>query len=146
MKSMLRTAGCGLTLALVLTLSGCGGGAPATPMGTVTGKVTLGDQPLADVTVSFFEEKTAMAASGDTGADGTYKLLYAGGPQIPVGNYKVRVTSKEEPMKPGAAAGTLPPASKPFPGPKMYEAFDTSTLTAEVKVGENKVDLPLKKE
>jgi len=142
-KSQLILSGLAVFL---LSIAGCGGGAPATPSGTVSGKVTLGDQPLADVTVSFFEEKSAIAASGDTGADGTFKLMYAGGPQIPVGMYKIRVTSKEEAMQPGAAAGTAPPAPKPFPGPKKYEAFETSTLTADVKSGDNKVDLPLKKE
>ena len=146
MKSTSSSLVAGLAL-LLLSISGCGGSGPTVQTGTVSGKVTLDGQPLPDVTVSFFEEKTAIAGSGDAGPDGTYKLMYAGGPKIPVGTYQVRITAKEEPMKPGAAAGSEPPpAPKPFAGPKKYEDFKTSGLTATVKAEDQKIDFPLKKE
>jgi len=58
-------------------LCGCGGGGGASipALGTVTGKVTVGGQPLANAVVTF-TPASGRPSAGTTGSDGTYKLMY----------------------------------------------------------------------
>lgn len=60
-----------------LVLPGCGG-SDFPPLGRVTGKVTIGGEPLTGVIV-VFQPSEGRPAVGTTGADGTYELMYVAG-------------------------------------------------------------------
>lgn len=107
--------------------------------------MTLDGQPLSGVTVVFFDDQAAVQASANTGSDGSYSLQHAGGPRVPAGKYKIKVTPKEELPKPPAAGGTPAGSSEAKGIPDKYLKFETSGFTAEVKTGENSVDLAMKK-
>src|SRR5262245_39370809 len=58
-------------------LAGCGG--PYKNLGRVSGKVTLGGQPLADAAVTFSPTAAGSPSTGRTNASGEYTLLYTRG-------------------------------------------------------------------
>jgi hypothetical protein len=77
---------------VALLLGGCG----SADFGAVSGRVTLGGEPLAGATVEFQPEEGAPAY-GITDDDGRYTLRWSadqGG--APVGPVKVRITSFQE--------------------------------------------------
>lgn len=116
---------CGLVLGGVL--AGCGG-ADTPPLGRVSGKVTMGDQPLAGLIV-VFKPEVGRASTAITDASGHYELEYA---------HRIR----------GAKVG---PATVMFEWP--LGATDTTPLPAkyttkselkvDVKSGSNTFDFPL---
>jgi hypothetical protein len=127
----------GLLLCLALAAAGCSGG---TPRGTVKGKVTLGDKPVGNATISF-EGDTGAATQATVGEDGTYEIKTHQGAGLPVGNYKVAIS-------PGAtlqAGDEVPLAGKPLPPrkppstdiPEKFYKTATSGLKIEVKKGDN---------
>src|SRR5690606_26876095 len=63
---------------VVATLHGCSSGASdVPPLGTVTGKVTLDDQPYAGVRVIFQPVEGGRTSDAMTGEDGRYRLIYS---------------------------------------------------------------------
>ncbi len=64
-----------LVALLGVVISGCGGGSDTPPLGRVTGKVTLGGEPLVGVIV-MFKPQEGRAATGTTDAEGRYTLEY----------------------------------------------------------------------
>jgi len=106
--------------------------------------VTLDNQPVSGVTVTFFGDKSGEAATGDTAADGTYTLLYSGGKNVPIGQYKIEVKAKQIEVIP--TPGSPAPVVKESPVPAKYGAIATSELKAEIKPEVNTVHLPLQKQ
>ena len=111
-----------------VVICGCGYG-PEGPTGSVTGKVTYQGSPVSEGAVSFFCAESNTMAGGTLGPDGSYTLLFAGGPQVPVGTYKVTVNPPARSHEPGQA----PPPLKEYPNiPAKYRDRATSDLEAQI--------------
>ena len=122
----------GWTSALLLVaLAGCDSGPP---MGQVTGKVTLDNQPIQGLEVNFSPQdaKLGTTAIGYTQADGTYTLYYPGSEEgAPAGDYIVSIAPGE-----GGEEG----------GPQVQipAKYNSATeLRRTVKPGTNKIDFEL---
>ncbi len=73
---MVRIICSSVVLLVSLSIVGCGGAPSDMPeLGTVTGVVTLGGQPLANANIEF-RPAEGRPSSAVTGADGSYALLY----------------------------------------------------------------------
>lgn len=130
-------------LGLLTVVTGCGDGGPA--MNPVSGKVTIGGQPAADVLVTFTPSDSSMeAASGRTGADGTYTLTSGiqGKPGAMTGSYTVtlmqQAASAVDPEQAGYSGGSN--TSAPPPAPESSIPDDWSK-PVDVAAGENTIDL-----
>ena len=106
-------------VALSLTLPiliGCTGSSK--PLGKpvpVKGKVTYNGKPApAGCIITFIHSERNFPASAEIAADGSYTLLFNGKPEVPVGTYKVTVTSP--------AAATAEAAADPS-NPEAYKAM-----------------------
>lgn len=121
------------SLVLMAFVAGCPGPVADLPdLATVSGTVTMGGEPLANVTVEF-ASANGQAAYGTTDASGQYKLVYsgdAGGAEI--GENTVRITTNLD-----APA----PADYKDPIPAKYN--ESSELKATVKSGDNTHDFAL---
>lgn len=113
-------------------LSGCGG---KTPMGSVSGKVTLGGAPLGAGVVEFSNQKTGVGASAKLDASGAYRIE-----SVPAGDYQVAV---QPPPPPAPHEMTQPAAAPRAAVPPKYQDPKTSGLTATVKEGANTQDFAL---
>lgn len=134
-----------LCLGLVTTLAGCGEGGPA--MNPVSGKVTIGGQPAADVLVTFQPSDSSMeAASGRTGADGSYTLTSGtqGKPGAMAGSYTVTLAQQSsgavDEAAYGSGAGGSGRSSQAPTGPESSIPADWSK-SVEVTSGQNTIDL-----
>ena len=135
---------CVALVALVSTLAGCGNA----KLGSVSGKVTLDDQPLAGAQVSFMPVNGGGASFGETDSAGQYSLTHTSGSNgATVGNHTVSIVVEddEEPYDESGSdeQGRLR-ITKNKVG-KVPDRYNEQTeLTAEVKAGENTFDFPLK--
>jgi len=123
----------GTLIVLTLFFTGCGGG-NYPEVGTVSGKVTLDGQPLAEATV-MFQPKDGRPSMGTTNSDGAYSLSYADGVSgATLGEHTVFIRT-EIPGEDGQ-----PPIAKE----KLSKRYhDRSELKAQVKSGSNTFDFPL---
>jgi len=127
-------------VALLLFATGCGEGAvdDQPDMGQVTGTITMDGSPLADAQVTFRPEK-GRAASGRTDSSGKYELIYVGETKgAKIGSNKVSITTPQQ-ESPEEGEETKKPKEKI---PAQYNS--KTTLTADVKAGENVFDFELK--
>ena len=118
----------------VLFLAGCGDSGPE--RGEVTGTVTLDGQPLVGATVEF-QPQEGSPSYGETDTEGRYRLGYT--PEKPgavVGEHTVRISTYRVKGPPGAQEEV------PERVPPEYNT--ESTVTREVKPGENVFDFPIK--
>ncbi len=162
----------GAALILGFVLAGCSSDKPAgdTPRAKVykvKGKITMAGNPVADAAVTFSPKGEQPAATGRTGADGTYTLrTYDEGDGAAAGDYVVLVTKVAAggaaSPKPAAAHDAKPDYSKPLPTPgssghaaapaaessglpAMYSRPDQTDLKATVKTdGSNDFTFDLK--
>jgi hypothetical protein len=119
-----------LGMLLLLLLAGCGAHESA-----VTGKVTLDDAPLTSGTVAFYPSNGGAAAYGSIQPNGSYTLETGASGGLAAGEYAVTVVATTPPQ-PGFQFGKLL-------SPERYNNIKTSDLKFTVKVGSNKIDLPL---
>ena len=148
-----------LVIAAVCVLPGCGDSPPAAkPLPEskpVTGKVTLGGEPLADARIFFAPKGTTegQGASGSTDSQGVYVLTTTDSSGRPAsgcipGEYKVTVSkivrgdgtvvppdSQEPPMMSGGMESI----------PLEYSDFTSTKLTANVGPEGGTIDLTLEK-
>lgn len=89
--------------ACCLVTAGCGLGGPSYEVAPVSGKVTLGGQPVANVLVTFQPtgggESPGPGSSGKTGADGAFTLNLIAAESKPgavVGSHKVTLVEQSE--------------------------------------------------
>lgn len=127
-------------VALFTCVAGCGGGAvdDQPDLGQVKGTVTMNGSPLADVEVVFHPEK-GRPSSGKTDSSGNYELSYVGDEKgAKIGSHKVRITTpQEEAPEEGEATKKTEE--------KIPAEYNTkTTLTADVKAGDNVFDFELK--
>jgi len=112
----------------ILALAGCGS-TDRPELASVSGRVTLDDQPLAGAMIAF-QPEAGQASRGVTDADGRYELIYLRDIRGAVlGHHKVTITTATE----NAPQERLP---------ARYHA--QSELTAEVKEGDNPIDFALR--
>lgn len=141
----------------LLCIIGCGPGYTVHP---VTGTVTLDDTPLAGATVTFEPSGAGKPATGLTDSSGVYNLVDMrpeGIAGAEAGEYKISVHWIPPPavdlsQATGAGLGQDTSKSRQITSknapksklPNAYNSSATSNLTATVKSGSNKVNLPLK--
>ena len=136
-----------LCFGILATLVGCGDGGPA--MNPVSGKVTIGGAPAADVLVTFQPTDSSMQpASGRTGTDGTYTLTSGtqGKPGAMTGSYKVVLQQQASSAVDDAAYGGGGSSSAPPEGPESnipeaYNSAETTPKQVDVTSGENTIDI-----
>lgn len=141
---------------------GCGDS--ATSLGKlvpVKGKVTYHGEPApAGCVITFIHTERNFPASAEIAADGSYTLLFNGKPEVPMGTYKVSVTSPAaaaaeaaaDPSNPEAYKAMMlkPPMSKgggqaPVATiPKKYATPETSGVTFTVIEQPTTYDLDMK--
>lgn len=84
---------------MAISVSGCGR-SDIPELGTVSGVVTLNDEPLANAIVNFTPEATGRPSTAETDASGRYSLLYLSGIEgALIGEHAVtveRIISEEE--------------------------------------------------
>jgi hypothetical protein len=129
---------------LLVLIVGCRGPSGAGKLVRVSGRVTVGSQPLTRGTVSFRPDasrgnNTLHEPYGEIDAQGIYRLFTAGNPGAPLGWYKVLVVSMDDvdPDNPYALR-------KSFINPR-YGQLETSGLALEVleQPADGAYDLPL---
>lgn len=149
-KSHVVAAGAVFLCCILMT--GCSGPSKA-PMEYVEGVVTLDGTPVEKAFVTFSPKTpgTGEGASGYTDARGVYKLSSgSGAPEkgTTPGEYTITVTKYEsvplpKPQRSDSGDDMITHTSKNVL-PKVYEKQKTSTLSATVQKGSNKIDLELK--
>lgn len=123
-----------LLLLCLAAISGCGGKS-GPQLARVSGKVTLGGQPLAKAAVEFIPEK-GRPATGVTDDDGYYELQYTESDRgAMLGNHTVRIRTYREADE---DAGT---PEVPEKVPMKYNV--NSELTRDVKEGKNEFNFEL---
>ena len=116
-------------------VAGCGGGG-SPDVGLVTGTVTMDGKPLENAEV-VFSPPNGRPSMALTDSSGKYELTYIRDTKGAVpGTHKVRITTRPE----AVADDYSGPAFKE-PIPIKYNA--ETTLTAEVKAGENTFNFEL---
>jgi len=132
-----------LTIALLAVFSAGCSGRPKNIARSVTGKVTLGGQPLAGAVVVFTPVEGGSASMGKTDESGNYKLVWArsaGGRSIEgaqIGEHTVSISTFQE-----AVPSSKPPIPEvPEKVPYKYRVTDPPKVT--VKKGSNVIDIPL---
>ena len=132
-----------LLIVPVLLIFGCDQGPK---MGTVTGAVTYGGQPVTEGTIQFFPTQPGPMAASRLGEDGTYELsTKQSGDGAQVGDYVVVVVPPSDvnrlqrELKPGQ-----PWSAKFDEIPESIRSEHTSNLTATVASGKNTFDFDLK--
>lgn len=135
MRARRRLLGWLALASCLMFLAGCGGAS-----GVVKGEVNLDGQPVDGGSIAFY------ATTGDARASspiegGRYEIALDS--RFPPGNYRVEISW---PKNTGRKIPSLDPGilsdEKREVVPAQYN--ENSTLTAEVKSGENKLDYPLK--
>ena len=129
-----------VVVALFTFVAGCGGSAvnDQPDLGQVKGTVTMDGSPLADVQVVFRPDK-GRASSGKTDSSGNYELVYVGDEKgAKIGAHKVSITTPQQDT-PEEGESTKKAKEKI---PAEYNA--KTTLTADVKAGDNVFDFELK--
>lgn len=125
---------CGGLVILAVVVLGCG---ESDPLGRrpVSGKVTLGDQPLTQGTISF-EPSGKGTSAGATITDGSYSIPATSG--LPPGKYVVRISSPTG----GLATPEAPGESDQLATEQIPEEFNArSDIKIDVvKDGQNTFD------
>ena len=112
-------------LALLLLVSGCGGGEGGT---TVTGQVTYKGAPVPMGVINFFSTAGGRPIGTALTPEGNYSL------QLPAGDYKVVVLTSNPPVPAGWKEGD-PLPQPPVKVPQKYALPETSPLAATVPEG-----------
>ncbi len=128
---------------LILAVAGGCSGRPKNVARSVTGKVTLGGQPLTGATVGFAPVEGGSTAVGQTDANGNYKLIWGrNGSRLiegaQVGENTVNISTYAE-----AAPSAKPPRPEvPEKVPHKYRTAE-GVLKATVKRGSNVINFDL---
>ena len=132
--TMRRLSLCALWSSAAVLSVGCG-----SPEATVSGVVTLDDQPLSGGSVSFVPAFDGAGASAEIQTDGSYEARTANAEGLAAGRYRVAVRALGE-STPDPRGG--PPKPGKLLTPQRYARSTTSGIEVEVVAGDN--DLPIK--
>src|SRR4051794_37410421 len=128
----------GLSIAVLACLLGCGGGKTARVSGRVKWKDGSDVSVLAGYSLTFEAEGGKTSAVGELDRDGTFKLSTFGANDGAMpGKYRVAINAPNNPDP------DKPPTRSKLPA--KYANLETSGLTAEVKPGQNNIELELDK-
>lgn len=142
---------------LTVCCFGCSGGGTEVELEKVSGVVTMDGKPLAYAVV-VFKPQEGNPSSGQTDVSGKYELVHrANAPGAIPGKHTVWITQGQPPTSEGdpesnidsAATGVgsedlETPKGKAAPKNPIPAKYNTkTTLTAEVKQGENTIDFKL---
>ena len=131
---------CRNRFAIGLVVSMLAGGCDSGPQrASITGRVTLDGEPLEKGVIVFQPDKqTKSPSSGGDIVSGTYQVLQAKGPMV--GVFRVEISALRK-------SGRKIPAGSPAPPGTMVDEYvdaipakytgESSTLTAEIKAGNN---------
>ncbi len=134
---------------------GCSGSGSTIALAPVKGKVTLGDKPVAGVTVSFMTEKAPRFAVGETDAEGNYQLtMFDKNDGAAIGQNVVTITSSSPPGPPptnaeeysktmGLGANSSSKATPKVIIPEKYADAKRGLLKVIVKAGVNEHNFKL---
>ena len=140
-------------------LAGCGDAGPA--LSSVSGKVTKGGKPLANINVTFTPTSGGPASAGRTDSDGRFALICQNGRAGAVqGKHKVllqlvqetAVDSNADPkaameaymkMRGGSGKKNVAPSNDPTGGafPKEYTNINSTPLSYDVVASGNEFDI-----
>lgn len=125
---------------ICLIATGCGGGSSDQPdLGSVTGSVAIDGKPLPNAMVVFSPEN-GRSSMGITDSDGNYELTYvADTTGAKIGKHSISITNVEQDNS--EESGGESPVGTQTPIPAKYNT--KSTLTEEVKAGDNTFDFEL---
>ncbi|MFO0818145.1 MAG: carboxypeptidase-like regulatory domain-containing protein [Pirellulales bacterium] len=126
-----------IALAALMTtvLAGCGG---RENLGSVSGQVKLGDQPLAGALIRFQPQQPGSPSSAISDESGYYTLTYTRDLRgAEIGTHRVTISTFSR----GNPDGEPPAPPVPERVPAKYNT--ASQLTAEVKQGSNEIDFQL---
>jgi hypothetical protein len=127
-----------LILSAGLLASGCSGKTrDAEETGTVSGTLTLDDQPFSDGTVNFYNAKDGTSGKGVLLDGGRFTIE----DPLPVGSYTVTVLPPEMTAPQIGVKVTVAKAAIP----DKYRSDRTTDLKVDVKKGENTVKLNMVK-
>jgi hypothetical protein len=124
-------------MAFAIALAGCSGPYDA----TVSGVVTLDDQPVPRGTVMYYPTATGPSASARIDDEGFYRVQTGGAKGIVPGEYQVTVIANEPSAQQDSGAGP-PPLGKAIV-PLRYRSKATSGLVFQVEPGSNEINLKL---
>ena len=128
-----------------MVICGCGGGGANVPaLGTVTGKVTADGQAVANAIVTF-TPADGRPSSGETGADGTYTLMYnVDNAGATIGQHTVLVTAGDES---GDYEGDDPSVTEDDDEGEgstgLPEAASDGSIKKDVVAGDNTINIEL---
>lgn len=121
-------------------LAGCRGRSDRPKLGSVTGTVFMDDKPLPEVWVMFNPTGGGRTSTARTDKDGKYELMYLEGVKgANIGTHKVVVMTYHEDEIEEMKINTGKPVKEPIPA--KYNS--KTTLTEEVKEGNNVIDIHL---
>jgi hypothetical protein len=123
-------------VALMISLTGCGGTYDA----TVSGIITLDGKPLPRGTVCFNPDTDGPSAYGLIQSDGKYTLATGREEGLPSGAYTVTVVANEQSVE--KTPGATPTPGKPI-SPAVYRNKNSSPLKYNLEAGSNQIDIPL---
>ncbi|MEZ6055530.1 MAG: hypothetical protein R3C01_02380 [Planctomycetaceae bacterium] len=128
-----------ILLAMVmLSISGCGGGAESVPMGTAKGTVTLDDKPYDGAQLIFFNLKKGSASEATIKADGSYEL----GNEVPAGDYVVYLAPKSAVVSDADMGAGMGGVKQDQTVNAKYWNETTTDINVTLKEGMN--DIPVK--
>lgn len=128
-------------VALGLSTCGCGSGRPETA--PVHGQVTYQGKPVVEGTIIFYPQK-GRPATASLAPDGTYRLTtFKPNDGATLGCYRVTIEARRitptivPPDGDPESVGTYGPPKIVWLLPEKYSGLQSSSLTAEVKRGDN---------
>lgn len=138
-----------LTATIAAGCIGCGGGAPddLPELAEVTGKVTLGGNPLADALVTFSPVEAGRPSAGTTSEDGTYTLQYSvdyAGAKVGEHTITVSPAGSEASYEEGAeGSGGTGDEEDEQDDSGLPPAASDGSIRKTVKAGSNTIDIEL---
>ena len=127
---LLAAASCGLT-------GGCGG----PPTATVSGRVTVGGQPVTAGQIAFEADGTLLASA--IGPDGRYQLRNGNSTSVPPGDYTVLLAPPPPELIEDPKTTEMRPAAPVDQSrfPQKYRSPETSDLRQTIPPGNSEIDL-----
>lgn len=132
---------CAAVAAFSLAVIGCGSSQTGPALGTVSGRITLDRQPVANAMVEFTPVQEGRPSSGRSDSSGHYTLQFTTSTKgAIVGEHTVKLSTFQPGFDSGGAEGFENVASRAEEIPKKYAK---EPLRVTVKQGSNTIDLTL---
>ena len=134
---------------LLFSTFGCSGGVAddGPTLHPVSGTLTDGDKPLANVTITFVPtDEGQPSSSATTGDDGSFVLVDSHGDEGAVeGKHKIVLAKSIGDDAYGGGPGGGDPTAQDLPFPDSYLSSDSSPKEVTVKDGDNDITIDVSK-